>query len=574
MQDNHKIQAPSHLIYSVNQRPPLFSLGLLGIEHGALLISSLMASIVFAHAVGAGPAQTASLISVGLIAGGMAGIMQSMGKWGIGSGYFCLHTSTFIYFHASLAAFQVGGLSLVFGMTAAAGMMQVLLSRTMRRLRKFFPPEVAGMVVAMVGLALAPYAVKSMFGLSAEDIVPEFREIAVGVGTLFLIVAITVWAGKMVKVYAVLFGIVYGYVSAYILGVVPLKTLTEVREMPLITLPVLKHPGFAFDPALILPFLIAAICSSLKLTGDIISCQKINNADWKRVHIPSVQGGIAAEGLGTVVAGLLGGTGLAASSSNIGMSYATGATSRYIGYATGLFFIGLAFFPGPAYILSNMPVPVVGGIVVYAACFMIVTGWSIIMSRMMDSRRTFVVGISLVMGISVLAVPEIHDQVPSHFKPVFGSAIALTAITGVFLNMLFRIGISNKQTLSIDPAETSSRDIENYFKELGGRWGARADVIYRASAAMTEMLDLLAHLNHGQKPITVNTVYDEFNLKVEVIFSGQMPVFSTAPPSPDQLLEDSQAQAGLAMFLLAHHTDKLRQESELDKQRIIMEFED
>ncbi len=573
MTRNQTPKTPVNLIYGVNDRPPLISLIILGIEHGALLISSLMATIVFAQSLGATLSQTNSLVSVGLIAGGLACILQATRKWGLGSGYFCLHTSSFIYFHASVAAAQTGGLALVFGMTAVAGIMQTLLSRVMRRLRTLFPPEVAGIVVAMVGLALAPYAVKSLFGLSSDDVQVELNEVLVGVGTLTIIVGMTVWAKKALKLYAILLGIIFGYVSAYVLGVLPMDVLSDVRELPFVALPQLEHPGFAFDIRFLLPFFIAALCSSLKLTGDIISCQKINDSDWKRVDMASVQRGIVAEGLGTTAAGLLGGTGLSASSSNIGMSYATGATSRYIGYVTGVFFITLAFFPQPAYILSNMPVPVVGGIVVYASCFMIVTGWSIVMSRLIDSRKTFIVGISLIMGMSALVVPEIYDTVPEQFKPVFGSSIALTAVTGVLLNQLFRIGISSRATLTMDTAFLNGRRVHDFFMEQGSRWGARPDVIHKASAAASELYETLTGLDLARGNVRLDAVFDELNLVVSFEYAGEKLAITHQRPSPDELLEDDQALSRFSCFLITQYADKIKLESVQDKHRIHMVFE-
>lgn len=567
-------RTPPNLLYGVEDRPPVWTLAVLGVQHGALLISSLMATVFFAQALGADAEQTRSLVSVGLIAGGLASILQATRKWGLGSGYFCLHTSSFIYFQASISAAQAGGLALVCGMTLAAGAMQTLLGRVVGRLRALFPPEVAGLVVAMVGLALAPYAVKSLFGLGREDTVIDTQEVLVGLGTLATIVGFTVWGKKSFRLFAILLGIFFGFGSAYALGVLPVEMRDRLVELPLVALPQIVHPGLAFDPAYILPFLIAAVCSTLKLTGDVITCQKINDLDWKRVDMESVQRGINAEGLGTAAAGLLGGTGLAASSSNIGMSYATGATSRHIGYATGVFFIGLAFFPQPAHVLSHMPVPVIGAIIVYAACFMIVTGWSIVMTRMIDSRKTFVVGISLVMGMSVLVVPEIYAPLPDHFKPIFGSSIALTAVTGVLLNLLFRIGIGERAEMLLSSANTSGTKIHDFFLDLGGKWGARPEVIRKAAAAAAELHETLTEqgLSRGEEMLLAAS-FDEFHLRVDMSYQGEPVILGHSRPSPEQLLEDDQAFARLSGYLISQYADTVGLETSGDGQKVRMVFE-
>lgn len=568
----HKVmRKPPNLIYGVNDRPSFWVTSILGLQHGALLISSLMASVLFARELGLSSSQSISLINVALLAGGLSCILQATKKWSLGSGYFCVHSSSYIYIPASIAAAHSGGLSLVFGMTAASGLFQLLLARVAGRLRVIFPPEVAGLVVAMVGLALAPYAVKSLFGLSGDDLDSELKEVLVGLGTLSILVALNVWGKKNFKLFSILAGIVFGYLSAYALGVLPMEDLTAVRDLKVFSLPHIEHQGFSFDIIFLIPFLIAAICSSLKLTGDIITCQKINDLEWKRVDMKTVKAGINAEGMGNMAAGLLGGTGLAASSSNIGMSYATGATSRYIGYVTGIFFIGLSFFPQSAFILSNMPTPVVGAITVYAACFMIVTGWSIIMTRMIDARKTFVVGISLVMGMSVLVVPEIYDSVPDKFMPILGSSIALTAVTGVMLTLIFRIGIASRAKLTLDFNTGQSAEIHDFFVDMGGKWGARRDVVRKAAAASVELYEYVSvQAESGKIDLTLS--FDEYNLRVEGEYQGPKVILNSHRPGPDELLEDDQALANLSGFLIRQYADSINQETVSGRQIIKMNF--
>ena len=59
-----------------------------------------------------------------------------------------------------------------------------------------------------------------------------------------------------------------------------------------------------------------------------------------------------------------------------------------------------------------MPDPVMGAILVYVACYMILAGIQVITSRMLDARRIFVVGIALIFGLSVDMVPGLYGNVP------------------------------------------------------------------------------------------------------------------------------------------------------------------
>jgi NCS2 family nucleobase:cation symporter-2 len=569
----HAIQKPANLIYGVNEIPPPHSLALLGIQHAALLIASLVATTFLGRAIGASPSQIEAFVNVGLIAGGVASILQATHRWNLGSGYFCLHTSSFIFFQSSVHAASSGGLPLVFGMTALSGLAEAALSKIVPRLRSLFPPEVSGLVVATVGISLAPYALKSLVGIGRDDPVSEPVEIIVGLATLGLIIGMNVWSRGMARLYSILTGIFVGYVLSYATGIMPTEHLDRVIHASFLSLPHLEHPGFSFNMSFLVPFLIAALCASLKLTGDIISCQKINDVAWKRVDIDSVARGLVADGLGTSLAGLLGGSGLASSSSNIGMACATGATSRYLGYSTGAVFIALAFMPKIALVLAFMPKPVVGAIVIYSSCFMIVTGWSIIMTRMLDARKTFVIGIPLIMGMSVDSLPELYSSIPPELKPIFGSSLALATITAMLLNLIFRIGISSKKDLELRPGIDTYQEIYEFFERTGAEWGARKEVVNQAMFAMHELYESITMHNLADGKVTLSAAFDEYNINLDIRYRGAEMPFAYNSPDPEHIIENEASLAMLSGFLVRQYADKIRTESKDGYCRIQLHFE-
>lgn len=65
MKERKKLRKPPNLQYGVNDRPSNWALAVLGLEHGALLIASLMAGVFFAQTVGLSSSQTISLINAG-----------------------------------------------------------------------------------------------------------------------------------------------------------------------------------------------------------------------------------------------------------------------------------------------------------------------------------------------------------------------------------------------------------------------------------------------------------------------------------------------------------------------------
>lgn len=73
------------------------------------------------------------------------------------------------YITASILAGKLGGLPLLFGLTVVSGVFESILSRLVQRLRVLFPPEVTGLVVAMVGIELIALAAPRFLGFQSSE---------------------------------------------------------------------------------------------------------------------------------------------------------------------------------------------------------------------------------------------------------------------------------------------------------------------------------------------------------------------------------------------------------------------
>src|SRR5262249_32803081 len=136
-----------------------------------------------------------------------------------------------------------------------------------------------------------------------------------------------------------------GFISSLIFGVMGQQELRQIVKAPLLGLPHRAAAGMTFSIPLMVPFLIIAIAAMLKTVGDITLCQKVNDAEWKRTDMQSVSGGVLANSVGTFFSGLIGGFAQNTASASIGLSLATGTTSRVLSYPAGILVIALAFVP-------------------------------------------------------------------------------------------------------------------------------------------------------------------------------------------------------------------------------------
>ncbi len=532
---------------------------ILAVQHLLILSGTVVYPLVIIEAIGGIETMAASMVSYTMIGSGLATILLAMTHKSIGSGFLLPQSGAAAYIHPSMLAAKAGGLPLLFGMTMFAGLAQTLTSRIVTRLRKLLPTEISGLVIVMVGMSLVPTATSQFMGLDSFDKYTSPSEITVSIVTALTILGIYIWGNKTLRIYSILIGLFVGYIMAYIMGVITNRDIIMIFEKPFFSLPKLDLVGWQFDLELAIPFFIAALAVSLKATGDIVACQKISNANWVRPNMRIISRGLLASSVGTITSGFLGGLGQTTVSANIGFAAATGVLSRHIGYYVGALLIGLAFFPQVIFFLTIMPKPVMGAILIFLIAFIIITGVQIITSRMLDSRKTFVIGIPMIFGLGAEMYPGLYDNVHPYLQPIFGSSLSIATMMAIGLNLLFRIGIYKRKVIELATGQKDANEIiVNTLQKQGALWGTRPEVIKRATAALIEFTDATTALKLHSKTYKIYLAYDDLSLKAEILYRGDRLPQVSERPDAEELMNDEGAYTRLAGFMLDHYADRVR----------------
>jgi len=547
---------PANLIYGVSDSVPAPSLLPLVAQQVIMLSVDLIFPVLIVAAVGGTVEMAQTVVSMMMISMGIGTILQAWRNDSVGSGYFCAHETGTPYFPASVMAVQVGGFPLMCGMTLFAGIFQSFLSQIIHRLRILFPVEITGLIVTLMSITFITYALPNFIGLDDQG-QGSLPVSLLSVSALGVIIGMHIWGSKRMREYSIIAGIVFGYLGSYVFGLLPADKVEKFLSAPWIALPSFDHVGIAFDYTLVLPFIVAAFCSSIKTIGNLTTCQKVNDDGWKRLDVKSVGNGLFAEGLGTMVGGLLGTMGQTTSSGSVGLSVATGATSRQIAFGTGICFIVFAFLPKIAALFAIMPQPVIGVILMVEIAFVVPTAMQICSSRMLNARRMFVLGISLTFGFGVVIVPGFGDSFPLWLQPLTKNALALGTIMAISLHLLFRIGIATHQKLVVEPETDATDAVFLFFRECGGLWGARSDVVARTTSAVAQCIETLTEFQLVQGNINIDASFEEFNLNVDIEYEGVLPVLSTTRPTTEEMLNDEDAFARLSGYLVMRYADKV-----------------
>jgi len=565
-------QKPANIIYGVDDIPPFRTTLLLAVQHAILALVFIVYPLMLVSESGGTQLDAEGVVTASILAMAFGTFLQCLGRKGMGSGYLAVHLTSPIYLPVSIQAARMGGLGLAFGMTFFAGIFSAVFSRFLKHLRHLFPAEVCGVAVVMLGISMVGPAVTRFLGLHGNNSVDP-HAFAVAFITLALMVALSIWPRGHVRLYSVLIGLTGGYGAALWLGVINPATLQGVMEGGFLALPTIPIPDWKFQWALLTPFLMTALVSSLDTAACIITCQKINQSEWVRPDMANVSRGVLADGLGAAMSGALGTLGTGVSSAHIALSSATGATARRIGLLTAIVLLLTAFVPPIAKLLSRMPGPAIGAVLVYAAAFLITSGMELIVSRMLDTRRIFMVGGSIIVGLAAIQLTELIRQLPEWLSGIIGSPFAVASLCAITLNLLFRIGTGQSASLCIEPQLASISESVRFFESRGAAWGARRQVIQRVQAAVSELLETVILLELAEGALDIQARFDEYHLDVIVLYSGLPFPSSEECPSPEQLLTDENAVLRMSGLLIRQYADRVVFDDQKERQRISLHFE-
>jgi len=553
---------PEDLIYAVDELPPWPRLIFLGAQHAALMSVYLVLIVIVFRSADASHAATLNALSLGMIALAISTVLQALWKGPVGSGYLAPPVFSAIYIGPAVFAAGVGGLPAVFGMTIFAGAVEVALAPLLRRLRTLFPPAISGFIVVIVGLQLGIIGIGDLLGVEHIER-PTFPEhLMVGFLTLATMCALSVWGRGVVRLICSMLGILVGIVASLVLGLVSADRMESFLGASIFAVPEPHYLAYDFRLSLVPPFLMAGTAAMLRTVGVITTCQKITDSDWKRPDLGPIQRGILADGIGCMVGGLLGVMGMNTSPSLVGVSKATGATSRYIALSCAAVLVLFAFIPKYAALFLLLPQPVIGATMVFTSSFMIAGGIQIITSRNVDSRTTYVVGVSLLLGLAREVFPDYFKRAAPVVHLFTGSMMSIGVMSAFLLNLLFRIGATRSVVFEFENSDRPIEEVDRLLRARGRVWSIAPDVMDRAVATTAQVLQHLDDTGLMTGLPSVVMTYNDFDLRISVRYQGALLSLPNVGVRKRIFLEEESFSYGLADFLTGVYPDRMEARAE------------
>ena len=563
---------PTNIIYSANEKPPAGTVLILGVQHATLALLFIVYPLVAAAEAGLSFDDTQLFITSCIIFMGIATLLECLPR--PGAGMLLVQIPNMAHMPLAVQSLAAGGPALYAGMSLVAAISQLTLSRFMRALRAVFPPEVCGVAVTMLGVALADPALRRVFGISGE-ITPDLdlRYALVSSVTLVIIVGLAIFSRGMLRLFAVAIGAAIGWILAAYLGVAP-EPNASFATLPYIDLPHLGWPGVSFFSwALIPAAIITGVLSAVDMVGTVVSMQRMDDADWRRADLDQAGRAIQANCIGDIGTALTGGFASASSSAAVGVAFATGTTAWRVGAVSGILILLAAFSPRLIGVLTIIPSPVIGAILIYAAAFLTVAGMELILSRRLSDRRIFTVGLAILTGLAVAILPGLVGLTPEWAQPILESPLSISTAVAIVLNLIFRIGIRQEASREVTTADNPFTVATEFLEHQGDLWGARRDVISMAIPVVAEGVEMLLDTSVAPGKLEVRAHFDEENFDVALLYEGEPITIPDHRPSPEDLLGDAHAVARFVGYMLSKRADRLVLGTDGTQQKLTLRFE-
>ncbi|MBQ8770659.1 MAG: purine permease [Bacteroides sp.] len=439
--ENTSNETPKGLIYGLEARPPLRDTLFAALQHLlAIFVAIITPPLIIAGALKLDLETTGFLVSMSLFVSGLATFVQCRRLGPVGCGLLCVQGTSFSFIGPIIAAGIAGGLPAIFGATIAGSVVEMLVSRVLKYMRRIITPLVSGIVVTLIGLSLIKVGITACGGGEAAKAAGTFGSIEyVGLAALVLtlIIFFNRSSNHYLRMSSIVIGLAIGYVVSWAMGMV---NFSDIPDFGNLNVPIPFKYGVSFDLSAIVSLGLVYLITAIEAYGDITANSLISGQPVEgEKFMKRASGGILADGFNSMLAGIFNSFPNSIFAQNNGMIQLTGVASRYVGYFIAGMLVLLGLFPVVGLVFSLMPEPVLGGATLLMFGTVAAAGIRIIASQDINRKATLVIAISFSFGLSVELVPEILSQLPETVRNIFSSGITTGGVMAILTNALIQI---------------------------------------------------------------------------------------------------------------------------------------
>ena len=437
--------------HPVDQVPPIGKLTVLGIQHVlAFYAGAVVVPLVIASGLRLDNHTLVHLINADLLTCGIATIIQSAGigrfigvKLPLIQGVTFTAVSPLIAIGAAATppgADPTTGLATMYGSIIAVGLIVFLVAPFFAKLLRFFPPIVTGTLLTVMGTTLLSVSAGDIVAWAdkatddAAKAAATYEALGFAFGTIAIIVIIQRLFKGFMGTLSVLLALLIMTAVAFALGKTDFSGVGEATWLGITTPFYFGIPKFSVTA--IVAMIIVMAVTAVETTGDVFATGEVVG---KRIAPRDIANALRADGLSTLLGGVLNSFPYTCFAQNVGLVRLTRVSSRWVVTAAGVFMIVLGLLPKAAAFVAAIPPPVIGGASLAMFANVAVVGIQTLSKvDLRDNRNAVIVSTSIALALLVtFRRDDIVNAMPSWLQIIFGSGVTIGSLTAIILNLLF-----------------------------------------------------------------------------------------------------------------------------------------
>ncbi|MCI1210027.1 MAG: NCS2 family nucleobase:cation symporter [Treponema sp.] len=360
--------------------------------------------------------------------------------------------SSFAFIPAIVAIGSKYGMPYAMGGAMSAGLFYCIVALIIKFsgkgwIDKALPPVVIGSVIIVIGLNLAPTAIKEAMYIGSTGVSSDYSLVYLSISMVTLAVAVTatIFFKGFFNTLSILIGLLGGYLFTLIMGqLVPAYRIIDfsgVRQAHWFGLPFLQtdtaghyfwmHPEFNF--VAILTFIIVSLATICEHLGDTLVTSKVVGKDFYKE--PGLKRTLTGDGLATAWASLWGGPPNTTYGENIGVMAITKVYSVWVIGGAAVIAVILSFCQKFGALIQTIPGPVLGGISMLLYGLIASSGLRTIVESGVDYKDKRNLTISSVVMVIGIGGGVLQFDVGHSFQFSLGG-VALATVFGILLNLI------------------------------------------------------------------------------------------------------------------------------------------
>lgn len=360
--------------------------------------------------------------------------------------------SSFAFIPALIGVASQYGRSYALGGAIFSGLFYCLVAVIVRFagkawIDKALPPVVIGSVIVVIGMNLAPTAVKESMYVGATGAASDYSLVylSIAVVTLFIAIIATIFLKGFFNTISILIGLVGGYFFVLIMGAFfPAYRLIDfsvVKTAKWFSLPFLQideagryfwlRPQFNF--AAILTFVIVSLATMCEHLGDTLTTSRVVGIDFLKK--PGLHRTLAGDGIATAWAAFWGGPPNTTYGENIGVMAITKVYSVWVIGGAAVIALMLSFCQKFGAVIQTLPGPVLGGISMLLYGLIASSGLRTLVEEGVDYKDKRNLTVSSVIMVLGIGGGILQFTIGNAFVFSLGG-VALSTVVGILLNLI------------------------------------------------------------------------------------------------------------------------------------------